>query len=439
MDDLAKATTRLKTAKNIVYFGMKKSHPRFLIYRHSIGVLNWMIRNVETRELAITLVFRLFGKSGSVKESMNYVPDKFESDPLLDRCFLLLSSMTKSARKTSLLWRVAQESQECLDNGWYLIMDTLTIDPNKLESDRAILSGRGWHLYKQRFREAIRKALGYKQNCGIPQIEYLRYAAVVEWGETGNNPHLHVLWMLKDIPTNWKYDPNLSNVIPIRRELDNAKSAWEYGWSTPTAVRTSSDDPWARNGWTWPVDKQTHKPIPACGVSGPAAYIAKYLTKEEDKQWTTRVRISRNLGLNGIKAFLRKLETNLLRPLQEITRNQNWIKEYRHVTNCPGSLVAQLAKQERISRLWVSKQTRLIQLTMESPKKSIVSRLLTFIQGMDPQSSICTESLLDHVREDSTVSDSRAIKAYERLQREYPKRYFHPSSAQPGRSVYANL
>ena len=161
-----------------------------------------------------------------------------ELEELLDR----LKMMADKSRKSAWVSRVSVEANEANDAGWYIIFDTISVNPKKeLSLDGYVLeNGKEWSKYVQRVEEAVRQALGYDQQSrgGPKRSSYARYFCRFEGGKNGNNPHGHVIWFLKDVPEEWKRDPNLHNDNPIKTEIAEMKELWPWGmsWHKPRAM-----------------------------------------------------------------------------------------------------------------------------------------------------------------------------------------------------------
>ena len=280
-----------------------------------------------------------------------------------------LSWSSKSSKVYEYLYRCLATTEEC--QGWYIIMDTLTIDQTLVTNVQEVLSYSGWATYKSQFKERIRQAAGLSQK--VPIHEYCKYFGTVEGGKRGKNPHVHVLWWCRSIPDSWKVDPNRGRRRPYRREIDAAKGLWPYGISTPTAVRTSSADAWGCLGWSWPLGKDG-KPLKTLGTRGVACYISKYLTKENHIPWKSRVRGTRGLGTSYIRNFLARMPQRLLRPLSQITFPDRW-SDLRLKVQIPPRLLRSMARSTRLSRLWDKKSSLMARWNIRRPTLNLFGNL----------------------------------------------------------------
>ena len=200
----------------------------------------------------------------------------------------LTRSMSKIANtrhrrraQNDMLWRLGQIADECAN--WFWIFDTLTVRDEKVLADN-----RAWARYSR----MVKKQAG---EC--------HHFAVVEKGAKNGRNHIHVLWIVKDLPPAWRRDP-MRHANDFRREIDALKTSWPHGYSTPIAVRFSRDDAFGKIGWQWPRDRETRLPIDTGKPVAVGRYLSKYLQKEGAREW--RPRLSRNLGLKQISRMLER-------------------------------------------------------------------------------------------------------------------------------------
>ena len=163
-------------------------------------------------------------------------------DERLKRSLGVLKDDAGESRKRCFQYRVDKATEEAVVKGWYVIMDTLTIEDGRWSNPEELLSGRGWAEYKKRWRRTIASATYGSRRKAPRDAEYIQYFGALEFGEDGDNPHVHQLWFCRDIPDSWKTDPNIGSSLPTRREITAAKSLWRYGFCTPVAVRTGFYD-----------------------------------------------------------------------------------------------------------------------------------------------------------------------------------------------------
>ena len=404
---------RLIRKRNGLLEEARKLEELLLLTRDDLMSYDWERINNGNRTIE-----RILGYSLPLEQIL---PLKDKKDkPIEERLERSLGVMTDDAKeslKKCKQYRVNQATEDALDAGWYIIMDTLTIEQRFNDRPEQILGGDGWHRYKQRWREKIRFASGHSRTD--LQDEYIQYFGAVEFGENGDNPHVHVLWFCKNIPESWKKDPNYGLDIPHKREIDNAKDLWDYGWCTPVAVRSGYDDAWAKCGWTWNTDKHGI-PITVTNSKGAGLYICKYMTKENTHKWRTRTRMSRNLGMKNLKNAFKKVSTKHLRPLSELSSLNLWKTKWRDQVRIPTLLITECAKQERLSRAWESKPMLMASKHFQRKSRNICSEISSAVSELPTERhfSVCREWLYDSVKLDTVACDSRATNAIKNLIRE---------------------
>ena len=204
-----------------------------------------------------------------------------------------------------------------------------------------------------------------------------RYAAVLEDGPTKDNPHVHVMCIMEDVPKTWK-----NHTIAKENPMENRESAhgnidigyfWPLGIVQAKPFRLGRFDIWSKTGWpeaeyydvkvaTTPEAmlkvKTTYGPPTMAG-----AYIAKYLDKVEDT--THRVKTSMGFGLDVIKEAIASMEQRDYRPLTEgLTAPGTKPTRLSQVENPfgmegqnfpPQSVISTIARAERERVLWENK------------------------------------------------------------------------------------
>ena len=295
-----------------------------------------------------------------------------EMEELLNK----LKTMSNSSRKNAWKTRVAVEAIEANDAGWYMIFDTLSVNPLRelrLSPDHRIFEdGKEWGRYVQRVEEAVRKALGYKRHGrgGPPRNTYARHFCRFEGGKYGTNPHAHVMWFLKDVPHEWKRDPNQCRgfrPLPNLREILEMKQLWPWGWSTPKPVRCAGDAWSKKHGWLWPC-LSDGTPVKKRGPEGAGHYIAKYLDKGDADSfpWTHRIKATRGLGLRSLRKTLKEMPMWLLRGLAYPLVPSHRASQFLMNNQYSRSLLKREARSERVSRIFDLKPPLVSSMVLKS-------------------------------------------------------------------------
>jgi len=265
-----------------------------------------------------------------------------------------LAENSKLGRKSELISRLLLECRARPD--WFYVFNTLTVRPGS-EQEVFGPASKSWQnyivrcdrLFGQAAHGSIRKAFKARRSGQ----EFHTYIAVVERGSLHGRLHIHVLHIFKTIPK-YFYDPNRGLRLPRKREIDVMKSLWDFGNSSPIAVRFHADDAYARKGWRWPIDTKKaslleQKPLKVSCPEQVVYYVAKYINKNYlfdqsyiighysdvstspkggsqkcpirikiQKMWRTRV--SRNLARQPLAQIVRKISKMQVR--QVLLRGQ---------------------------------------------------------------------------------------------------------------------
>ncbi len=278
-----------------------------------------------------------------------------KKNKLLDYCLNKMSIKKIKARQSELIWRLVQEIIDKTYNGYYIIFNTLTVEPRHYNNL--------WKDGSAAFKTYL-KCVNYGKDD--------TYFAVREAGAAGGRLHIHVLHLLKTIPKTWLRDPNENNIQPINREIKKLRAFWPHGFSNPIAIRFNSSDAWSKLGWRWPLERVAGLLVPVQPTSPGklAGYLSKYLVKTlnvRSDKWKTKM--SRNLGLRGLQSAMKIMEDGELQTLIDLTTStlvtlgtKSWL---------PKNLLVREATREIIQRK--SKQKNFVKKLSEiTPLPSIV-------------------------------------------------------------------
>ena len=374
-------------------------------------------------------ILKFFGKrpasaKGHFEEKYpEHAKGAFNPTEELEELLHKLKMMADNARKSAWVSRVSVEANEANDAGWYIIFDTLSVNRikelNLSPDERIFENGKEWSKYVQRVEESVRQALGYAQQSrgGPKRSSYARHFCRFEGGKNGNNPHGHVIWFLKDVPHEWKRDPNLHADLPKKTEIAEMKQLWPWGMSWPKPVRCHGDVWSTKHKWKWPIRKDGSD-LPLRGPEVCGNYIAKYLHKgnADNFPWTHRVKSTRGLGLRSLRKTLKEMPLRLLKGLAYPLIPSHRAMQFLFQTPYPRSLLKREARSERVSRCLGLKTSLVSSLILKSTsKKSLQSwqhGLQTnpkpWLQGSDffvTWLHRCLETLIP-------VSDKRELEAY---------------------------
>jgi hypothetical protein len=314
------------------------------------------------KKLRIT-VDKLLKEEGYLWESCTGRPwiniqRKFKEEEKEDRLLSVrlkkLSEQKIHARKAELKWRLTHEILEKNQKGYYIIFNTLTVEPK---------------YYKMVWEKGSKIFRQYIYNINKLCKTHHTYFGVRETGELNGRLHIHCIHLLKEIPNSWKTDPNDSEILPLNREIHHAKALWKYGISQPIAVRFNTDDAYSRLGWRWPLESTISGPVKATNPAKMASYISKYINKEQKKgvqRWKTK--ISRNLGIYGIRKAMHQMED----------------RELEILANLQTSRLATLNNKMIPKQIMIKEATREIIIRMKGKQNSFLTKISEII----PQPSI---------------------------------------------------
>jgi hypothetical protein len=276
--------------------------------------------------------------------------------PAPDRLDEYLSEGAADARKAKWCYRLGTANAELLEAGWYPFFVTLTATeyPWPYRSKEELFQSRALELYRRRLCDEAIKACGVSIREGRKDPSaFFRYSMVIEHGKSRSHHHSHMLCWFRDVPESWKVDPNLGRDDARYHECFLAKRFWPYGWCTFDYFRCQGD-PWSELGFVVPAKvKSLRSPYKA------GAYLMKYM-KKEDKQWSHRMKTTRNLGLESLRKFVQTMDNKSLRIVTQVPRSYVVKRKMSEKCNVPLCLLRSEARREIWERLWIS--TRSIEL-----------------------------------------------------------------------------
>jgi len=129
------------------------------------------------------------------------------------------------------------------------------------------------------------------------------------------------------------------------------KALWRYGVVSQANYFRSVGDVWSRLGFAWPVDRSGRQ-LASLPPEAAGKYLTKYLTKEK-KQWSHKVRATRNLGLTRLRQVVAMMSSELIEQL--VARPVKWsqLLVARQRTGVPLGLLRRTSMRELWSRAWV--------------------------------------------------------------------------------------
>lgn len=289
----------------------------------------------------------------------------------------------KCQRRVEWQYRLECAITEAVENGWFPLFGTYTVDPHRLPAecegnrDRLWTDTPAWDRFVKRFKTEIADSLGMgrKPQKWAKTDTWFRYLAVIEHGKSGEHPHVHVVWLCKNIPASWKLDPNRANPNRDFRDIPGASCLWNWG-TQRTTFPILIQGCWfvkPENGWMPIRDSETGEPVEVGTAAQVAGYVGKYLSKGEHKKWHHRTKATRNLGLSKVVQLIRQ-ETSIqvLYGLSRRPRLYSHSQAMQLTTQAPLSLLRRISKTELLTRLHSSRtrQGKLLLLNSLTESKS---------------------------------------------------------------------
>jgi hypothetical protein len=231
---------------------------------------------------------------------------------------IFLKNMSHKAdvvRKSNWAWRIGQEAEEKRQDEWYPFFVTLTVDPQLTDPKKLWQDGRAFRKYIRRLVNIVCKELGEPPAHKPPyrsESQYVTYAGVIEHGKSREHHHGHFIIWLRAIPPSWRTCPNKGIRNPANRKHNEClpmRTLW--GWSLPHLspalyFRHVADIYQTNHQFCLPLDK-SGRPMKVSTPRTSGFYITKYLSKEH-KEWHHRMKATRNLGINTLRAALSQLD-----------------------------------------------------------------------------------------------------------------------------------
>lgn len=293
-------------------------------------------------------------------------------EPLLDkRLGAYLKNGAKQSRSLEWKFRVQRAMHEAvIINKWYPLFGTYTVDPKRLPAGCLTRNDLwtktpAWDRFIQMFKSHIAASLGYgRKPSKWPKTKtFFQYFAIIEHGKSLEHPHIHVIFLCKNIPQLWKVDPNNNDPINSQFNIPAASAIWNHGIQKVTQAIFIEGSPFI-DELKWKIPRKyneeadTYTAIKVGDASAVAGYIAKYMTKG-GKQWSHRVKATKNLGLTMVRKTLAEVKCiPILKALAERPNEYQTAFKLQRQTSCPIHLLRRMSKQE-LERRWHTSATEL--------------------------------------------------------------------------------
>ena len=267
-----------------------------------------------------------------------------------DELDVWLRDGAEQQRQQNWSWRTGEEMEHlCVNDTWWPLFVTLTVDPAEADPRAIIEDGREWAAYRQRVAEVVRQTMGVAQpqDGGPKRAEYMRYVGVVEHGKSREHHHIHALLWLKEIPESWKLDPNEGRTVCNATDIRPLKGLWPWGTVTKASAFRYIGDPWTQIGWKMPIKEGKQTKLRPAREAG--RYLMKYATKE-CKEWNHRIKASRGLGLTRLHRVMSRLSSRRLHAAA--SRVPDRVMPTMQSSSVPCSLARREARLMSFSRMW---------------------------------------------------------------------------------------
>lgn len=279
----------------------------------------------------------------------------------------MLEQGAQVTRRNEWNYRLITAMSDNISNGWYPLFGTYTVDPQMLPEgcitrDDLWKNTPMWDRFIKRFQRSVAESLGYGRMPGKwpgKISDWFQYFGVIEHGSAveQNHPHIHVIFMCKNIPEFWKVDPNSKNVR-FKRDIVGASALWEYGWKRETCGVFCRGS-WFEENWIPPIDLETGKAIEIGSMEAVACYVTKYMQKGETKKWKWRVKATKSLGLENLCSTMKEIPNlSMLMTLASRQESYSVMMELQSRTRVPLSLIRKFSGIELQERLYSSRSLR---------------------------------------------------------------------------------
>ena len=317
------------------------------------------------------------------------------------RAFLKdMAYKAQDIRKSNWSWRIGQEAEEKQNAGWHPFFVTLTVDPSMCDGNERMVGkkklpaysspkelwteGREFRRYIRELVNVVCKEMGHKpahKSPYRPESDYVTYSGVIEHGKSREHHHGHFLVWLRRVPASWSTCPNARIRDPAKRQENECLPMRTYWpWSlpglSPALYFRSIGDVWStKYNFVLPMKEGQPMKVSVPRVAG--AYITKYLSKEH-KEWHHRMKATRNLGMQKLKAMLEMLEQTTIEALSWRPEKSSLNRSLMMTHTVPLGLLRSEAKRMNYFRKY--RDCRLDLRDLLNVNSSVFNRMLWSVQ-----------------------------------------------------------
>ena len=338
-----------------------------------------------------------------------------------------MKNQADQARKGNWSWRIAEEADRLDKLNWYPFFITLTVDPVSYDPEQLWKEGKAFRKYIRKLADISAAAVGHRppRKTNKPESDYVRYAAVIEHGKSREHHHCHMIAWLRDIPSSWKQCPNRHIRNPVAKTLNECKEMrilWKYslpGLSKALYFRTHNDIWHREHHFVLPLKSGKAMKVSTPRVAG--VYITKYL-KKEHKEWQHRMKATRNLGMEKLRNYLKKMTLGRLEALTWRAENQNINCSLQKTHTVPQGLLRSEARRMHFLKIYNLNQMD-IQELLKSNYGIFIKMLRSVRHGRRPD-RMHSGDFFDWVnlflQGQKGYSNERLIREQSLLQRHWP-------------------
>lgn len=312
------------------------------------------------------------------------------------------------ARKSELKWRLKSELRQRVNEGWYVVFNTLTVRTECMDEVFAKGSD-AWRKYVGKISYHVNNSVDNDNNSLCDNHSYF---GVVERGDKTGRLHIHAVHCVRVLPEGCQ-DPNYGARVPYKRVIEEMRKFWTYGFSMPIAVRHGSGDAYAKIGWQWPViDRIKCERLQPNSPDALAEYVSKYVNKayEENVERIWRTKMSRGFGNKVLERATSKMTTVQLR--KGIMTRQSGLQMLVRGRSTPLTLMKKQATKEWMKR-WKKKSRNLWTLLRGlEPQKNILEQLENLKQTKSTKSKMqnCGTLMMKNTIETATSKVGESAK-----------------------------
>ena len=330
-----------------------------------------------------------------------------------------LETAGREARKCNWVWRIGAEMTSMRDRGWFPFFVTLTVDPSRVADSMSFWKeGREFRRYIRRLAEVSARACGKATALkdGASDADFIRHCGVIEHGASRQHHHMHLMVWMRDVPSDWKICPNRGNPNPSTRTTAHCRQMGTYWpWALPGLGRAiyfrHEGDVWGALGFCLPISRKTGRPSKVYPPASAGVYVAKYMEKE-DRAWLHRVKATRNLGKDYLRALLERLPLQSVRALTWRARTYSLNVFLQTIHSVPHGLLRSMAKQVLFCRQWAS-DTLDLKACLQ-PSIAVYSAMLQSVRNGARPREMLSAQFFDWVTEHLPVPDGYSERALQR-------------------------